>query len=67
MAGATLLGPSQPIVHSSTAAEVQWLEKAGQQAGEAIVERLAKARTQVVLHFVMEEAKLFTFRFLHHD
>ena len=48
-------------------AEVQWLEKAGQQAGETVMEGLAKARTQVVLHFVMEEAKLFTFQFLRHD
>jgi hypothetical protein len=42
---------------------VHWPENTGIHAGKVILQRLAKARRPVVLHFVMEEAKLFTFQF----
>ena len=51
-------------MHSSTVAEVHWPETAGHQAGKITLEQLAKARTPVVLHFVMESSLLFTFQFI---
>ena len=55
-AGKQLLGPSEPIVHSSVRAKVEWGE--GKSGGLA-----ALAGQPVVLKFAIEEAHLFTFQF----
>ena len=54
--GKQLLGPSEPIVHSSVRAKVEWGE--GKSGGLA-----ALAGQPVVLKFAIEEAHLFTFQF----
>ena len=51
-----MLGPSEPIVHSSVRAKVEWGE--GKSGGLA-----ALAGQPVVLKFAIEEAHLFTFQF----
>ena len=51
-----MLGPSEPIVHSSVRAKVEW--GGGKGGGLA-----ALAGQPVVLSFAIEEAHLFTFQF----
>ena len=59
--GMRLLGPSKPYTHSSVRAQVEWAAaNAGQPAGAAVLAELAGQ--PVVLHFELEEAKLFSFR-----
>lgn len=59
--GETLLGPSEPITHSSIRAQVNWPPRPGFQASNVVLAHAAGK--PVVLHFVMEEAKLYTFQF----
>ena len=56
-----LLGPSEPITHNSIAAEVQWPKLADDTAGSKVFAELGGR--PLVLRFVMEQAKLYTFRF----
>lgn len=59
-AGERLLGPSIAYTHSSVRAKVEWPEVTGQPAGSTVLGELAEQ--PVVLHFEMEEVKLFSFR-----
>ena len=54
--GKQVLGPSEPIVHSSVRAKVEW----GEGKGEGLA---ALAGQPIVLKFAIEEAHLFTFQF----
>jgi hypothetical protein len=59
-----VLGPSKPITHSSVTAEVQWPEqprRGGVSSSATLADMSGKP---LVVRFVMEEAKLYTFQFV---
>ena len=59
--GERLLGPSMAYTHNSVRAELEWpTTVAGQPPGRTALSKLAGH--PVVLHFEMEEAKLYSFR-----
>ena len=62
---ALLMGPSQPITHSSVRAEVVWPQQVAQIGGKiGKMRNVAQlAGLPIVVRFVMEQAKLYTFGF----